>query len=91
MPAQGRGELLGRVVAAAVGVKNSSIRERMIAGGHLDRLLDKRGPVVVIRRPSDHLFRMAVNNRRQIKPALPRRNVSDVGVPRAQEEGCGCR
>ena len=71
MPAQGRGELLGRIITAAIGVENSSVCERMIADGHLDRLLDKRGPVVIIRGPADHLFRMAVDDRRQIKPSPP--------------------
>src|SRR6266851_10181761 len=53
-------ELPGCVVAAPVGVKNSILSERMIAGGHLDCLLDERGLVVIAGRPADHFFRMAV-------------------------------
>src|SRR5437667_9813052 len=78
MLAQRRGELLGRVVAAAIGVKNSFRCERMIAGGHLNRLLDERRLVIIICRPADDLFRMAVDDRRQVKPALPRRNIRNV-------------
>src|ERR1700726_3925670 len=71
-------ELLRRVITAAIGVKNRLAGERVIAGSHLDGLLDERGPVVIVRRPADHFLRMAVDNRRQVKPALPCRNVSDV-------------
>src|ERR1017187_1343181 len=71
-------ELPGRVVAAAVGMENSILSERVITGGHLDRLLDERRLVVIARRPADHFLRIAVDNRRQVKPALPRRNAGDV-------------
>ena len=36
------GELTGRVAAAAVRMENSTSGERVIAGGHLDSLLDER-------------------------------------------------
>jgi hypothetical protein len=36
------GELAGRVVTAAIRMKNRTRIERIIAGGHLDSLLDKR-------------------------------------------------
>ena len=62
------GELLGRVVAAAVGVENGILGERIIAGGHLYGLLDERRLVVVVCRPADHFLRVAVDNRRQVKP-----------------------
>ena len=39
---QRHGELAGRVVAAAIGVKNRILSERIIAGRHLDGLLDER-------------------------------------------------
>ena len=33
---------------------------------------------MIICRPADDLFRMAVDDRRQVKPALPRRNIRNV-------------
>src|ERR1700722_13235196 len=72
------GELAGSVIAAAVGVKNCTSGKREIAGSHLDGLLDERRLVVTARRPADHGLRVTVDNRRQIQPALPRRNISDV-------------
>src|ERR1035441_3671588 len=54
-------ELPGRVVAAAVGMENSILSERVITGGHLDRLLDERRLVVIVRRPADHFLRIAVD------------------------------
>jgi hypothetical protein len=47
-------------------------------GSHLDSPLDERGLVVIARRPADHFFRMTVDNRRQVKPALPCRNVGNI-------------
>src|ERR1017187_7295047 len=71
-------ELPGRVVAAAVGMENSILSERVITGGHLDRLLDERRLVVIVRPPADHFLRIAVDTRRQVKPALPHRNAGDA-------------
>src|SRR6266446_1350470 len=71
-------ELPGRVVAAAVRMENSILGKGIIAGSHLDGLLDERGLVVIVRRPADHFFRMAVDDRRQVKPALPCRKAGDV-------------
>src|SRR6185312_10139724 len=72
------GELTGRVVAPSVRMKNSTLGERAIAGRHLDSLLDKRSPVIIVHGPADHGLRVAVDNRRQEKPALPRRDVGDI-------------
>src|SRR5690348_18413131 len=72
------GELTGRVVAPAVGVENGILSERIITGGHLDGLLDERCLVVIVRRPSDYLFRMAVDDGGQVKPSLPCRNVCNI-------------
>ena len=71
-------ELAGRVVAAAVRMENSTRSERAIAGSHLDSLLDKRGLVIIIHGPADHGFRVAIDNRRQEKPALPGRDIGNV-------------
>jgi hypothetical protein len=71
-------ELQGRVVAAAIRVENSILGKRMIAGCHLDGLLDQRRFVVIVRRPADHFFCMAVDDRGQVKPALPCRNVGNI-------------
>src|SRR5689334_6521259 len=71
-------ELLGRVVTAAIGVEDRLLGKRVTAGGHLDGLLDERCLVVIVRGPANHFFRMAVDNRGQIEPALPCRNVGDV-------------
>src|ERR1039457_4195862 len=75
---QRAGELLRRVIAAAVGVENSMPGEREIAGSHLDGLLDERRLVVIARSPADYFFCMAVDDRRQVKPALPRRDVRNI-------------
>src|SRR6266568_8157958 len=56
-----------------IGVKDSTRGERVIAGGHLDGLLDERGLVVIVRGPADHGFGVAVDDRGQEKPALPGR------------------
>ncbi len=71
-------ELTGRVVAAAVRMENSTRSERIIAGSHLDSLLDQRSLVIVAHGPADHRLRVAVDNRREEKPALPRRNVGNI-------------
>jgi predicted metalloprotease len=65
-------------------VKDGIPGKRIVAGGHPDGLLDERGLVFIVRRPADHGFRVAVDNRRKEKPALPRRNVSDITDPFAQ-------
>ena len=62
-------------VTSAVGVKDRILGERVITGGHLDGLLDERGLVIIVRGPPDHSLRVAVDDRGQEKPALPRRNV----------------
>ena len=59
------GKLTGSVIAAAIGVENRTVSEKVITGGHLDRFLDERGPVIIISRPADHSLRVAINNRRQ--------------------------
>ena len=69
-------ELGGRVIAAAVGVENRVLAERVIAGGHPDSPLDELGLVIIIRSPADHHLRMTVDDRRQVKPALPCRVTS---------------
>lgn len=66
-------ELSGRVVAAAVGMEISLRGERMITYGHLDGLLDERRLVVIAGSPADHGLGVAVDNRRQVNPALPGR------------------
>jgi hypothetical protein len=58
-------------IAAAIGVKDAILGESKIAGGHLDRLLDERSLVVIAGGPADHGFRVAVDNRGQVKPAFP--------------------
>src|SRR6478752_9391889 len=72
------GELTGRVVAATVRMENSTLSERVIAGSHLDSLLDQRCLVIIVHGPADHGLRVAVDNRRQEKPALPRRDAGDI-------------
>ncbi len=62
MHLQRRGELAGSVIAAAVGVEDRILGERIIAGGHPDGLLDERGLVVIVRGPPDHRLRVAVDD-----------------------------
>src|SRR6202044_4092493 len=59
-------------------MENSITGERGVTAGHLDRLLDERSLVVIEGRPADHGFGVAVDDRGQVKPALPGRNISDV-------------
>jgi hypothetical protein len=47
----------------------------MVTGGHLDRLLDEGGLVIIVDGPADHFPRAAFDNRRQIGPALPGGNI----------------
>src|ERR1700690_1943950 len=77
-PFQDRGEPGRSIVAAAIGMKDGISRKIEVPGRHLDRRRDKRRPVIVIHRPPDPLARRAVNDRREINPALPRRNVRDI-------------
>ena len=65
MPLQRPGKLTGSVIAAAIGVENRTVSEKMITGGHLDRFLDERRLVIIISRPADHSLRVAIDNRRQ--------------------------
>src|ERR1035437_3126642 len=66
------------VIAAAAAVEYRALGERVIAGGHPDRLLDQRRLAVVIRGPADHHPGMAVDDRGEVKPALPGRNVRNT-------------
>jgi hypothetical protein len=66
------------VVATAIGMENSINGERVVTGGHLDGLLDKLGLIMIVSRPADHGFGVAVDDRGQVKPALPGRNIGDV-------------
>src|SRR5438094_6388669 len=59
-------------------MENSTLSERAIAGSHLDSPLDKRSLVIIARSPADHGLGVAVDNRRQEKPALPCRDVGDI-------------
>jgi hypothetical protein len=71
-------ELAGRVIAAAIGVEDRILGERVVAGRHLDSLLDERGLVVIVRGPPDHRLRVAVDDGGQEKPALPCRDLGDI-------------
>src|SRR5271168_215552 len=64
MHLQRPGELTGRVIAAAVRMENSPLSEGVIAGSHLDSLLDERSLVIIVYGPADHRLRVAVDNRR---------------------------
>ena len=55
------GELTGRVVTAAVRMENSILGKRVIAGSHLDSLLDERSPVIIVHGPADHGLRMVTS------------------------------
>src|ERR1700730_9317683 len=59
-------------------MENSTGGKRVIAGSHRDGLLDERGLVVIARSPADDGLGVAVDDRRQIQTALPRRNIRYV-------------
>src|SRR5438045_3380691 len=65
-------------LAAAIGVEDRILGERVVAGRHLDRLLDERGLVVIVGGPPDHRLRVAVDDGGQEKPALPCRDAGDI-------------
>src|SRR5690348_12181771 len=71
-------ELRGRVIAAAVAVEYRAFRQGDVPGRHLDRLCYERGPVIIVHRSADDLPGRAVDNRGEVKPPLPRRDVRDV-------------
>src|SRR6266851_4258427 len=77
-PAQDRSEISGRVIAAAVAVKDSAGRETGVAGGHLNRRRDQRRLVIIIHRPSDDPACRAVDHGRKVQPSLPRLYVGNV-------------
>jgi hypothetical protein len=68
-------ELPRHVVAAAVGMEYRAGSKVIVSRGHPDRFLDERGFVVVVHSPSDHGFGVAINDRGEINPALPRRDI----------------
>src|SRR6266851_6080425 len=72
------GELGGGVVASPVRMEYRSLREVKIPCGHLDRVHDQGRLVIVIHRPADYFPGRAVDDRGEIKPALPRGNVGDI-------------
>ena len=76
-----RGEFGRRVVTAAVGVEDRLGIEGMIACGHFDGGGDERGLVVVVHRPPDDGFRVAVDDGREIKPPFPCGNICDIAYP----------
>jgi len=82
-------ELARRVVAAAVRMKYRPGGEPVIAGGHRDGLLDERSLVIIIHSPADDRFRVAVDHRRQVNPALPRGNVRVGWAARRGPAQCG--
>src|ERR1022692_4755019 len=77
-PLQYPGELRGRVVTSPVRMKNSISRKIKIPGGHLNRRGNQRRPVIIIHRPAGQLPRRAVDDRREVNPPLPRRDVRDI-------------
>src|SRR5918997_3765849 len=52
--------------------------EGMIPCGHSDGGTDERGLVVVVHRPSDDFFGVAIDDGCEVEPALPRWNVGDI-------------
>jgi hypothetical protein len=44
-------------------MENSTLGERVIAGSHLDSLLDERSLVIIVCCPADHGLRVAIDNR----------------------------
>src|SRR6476469_5930476 len=71
-------ELIRRVIAAAVTVKYSTFRKVEIPGRHTDRLRDERCLVIIVHRPAGYLPGCAVDNRREVKPALPGPDISNI-------------
>jgi hypothetical protein len=77
-PFQGCGELGGRIVAATIGMEYRTGGKIEVPCGHLDCCRDERRLVVIVHRPPDDLTCRAVNDRREIKPSLPCRDVGNI-------------
>src|ERR1700683_2446928 len=77
------------VIAPAVAVEYRSFRKAEIPGGHVDRVLDKRGLVIVVHGPSGYFPGRAVDHGREVKPAFPSGNVSDVANHFLARTFCG--
>src|SRR5260370_2346552 len=75
---QDGGELSRCVITPAVAVKDGAGRESEITGRHLDRRGDQWCLVIIVHCPADHLARGAVNYGREVKAALPRRDVRNI-------------
>src|ERR1035438_7597391 len=77
-PVQDLSELSGRIIAAAVAVKDSTRRETEVTGGHLNRRSDQRCLVIIIHRPPDYLACRAVDHGGEVQPSFPRSDIGDV-------------
>src|SRR5487761_338353 len=77
-PRESHSELARSVIAAAVRVKDRTVRKQEIAGSHLDGRGDQRGAVIVVHRPADDLACRAVDDGREVNPSFPRRDIGNV-------------
>ena len=74
-------ELLGRVLVPSVGVKDRhTLLDRTPLDRHVNGLAHQGGVHVVGHRITHHLFRAAVQNRRQIDESGPRPDIGDVSA-----------
>jgi hypothetical protein len=65
-------------VAPAVGMEDRIGRQRAILCRHRDSGGDERSLVIIVHRPPDDGFRVAVDDGREEEPSLPRRNIGDI-------------
>src|SRR5512135_691729 len=77
-PIQDCGELGRSIVAAAIGMKYGVSGKIKVPGSHLDRRRDERRLVVIAHRPPGDFACRAVDDRREVKPSFPRRDVGNI-------------
>jgi hypothetical protein len=65
-------------LAAPVGMKDTSVGEFAVVGGHGDRVDHQAGLHMIGQRPADDSLAVTVNDGRQIQPSLPGGNVGDI-------------
>jgi hypothetical protein len=59
-------------------VKYGPRRQIEVTGRHLNRLSDERRLVIIVHRPAGYLPCRAVNDRREVKPALPGSDIGNI-------------
>src|SRR5579875_2300646 len=71
-------EVTRGIITSAIAVEYGAFRKVKIPGGHPDRVLDERRPVIIVHRPADDLTGRAIDDRREVKPSFPGPDISNI-------------